>query len=68
VLAKPHLDLTSKIGQGFLAFLSVLAEDERERIVKRANASVQDVETCRLYQALKLCCDARSSEVRSLAA
>lgn len=30
---KPHLDLTTKIGQGFLAFLSALAEDERERIV-----------------------------------
>jgi hypothetical protein len=26
---KPHLDLTTKIGQGFLAFLSALAEDER---------------------------------------
>ncbi len=37
VLDKVHLDLTTKIGQGFLAFLSALAEDERERIVKRAN-------------------------------
>ena len=36
VLDKPHLDLTTKIGQGFLAFLSALAEDERERIVQRA--------------------------------
>lgn len=36
VLDKPHLDLTSKIGQGILAFLSALADDERERIVKRA--------------------------------
>jgi DNA invertase Pin-like site-specific DNA recombinase len=36
VLDKPHLDLTTKIGQGFLAFLSALAEDERERIHKRA--------------------------------
>ena len=36
VLDKTHLDLTTKIGQGFLAFLSALAEDERERIVKRA--------------------------------
>jgi DNA invertase Pin-like site-specific DNA recombinase len=34
VLDKAHLDLTTKIGQGFLAFLSALAEDERERIVK----------------------------------
>jgi DNA invertase Pin-like site-specific DNA recombinase len=38
VLDKPHLDLTSTIGKGFLAFLSALAQDERGRIVKRANA------------------------------
>jgi DNA invertase Pin-like site-specific DNA recombinase len=37
VLDKPHLDLTTKLGQGFLAFLSALAEDERERIYKRAS-------------------------------
>jgi DNA invertase Pin-like site-specific DNA recombinase len=37
VLDKPHLDLTTPIGRGFLAFLSALAEDERERIVRRAN-------------------------------
>lgn len=36
VLDKPHLDLTTPIGRGFLAFLSALAEDERERIVSRA--------------------------------
>lgn len=37
VLDKPHLDLTTAIGRGFIAFLSALAEDERGRIVKRAN-------------------------------
>jgi DNA invertase Pin-like site-specific DNA recombinase len=37
VLDKPHLDLTTPIGRGFIAFLSALAEDERPRIVKRAN-------------------------------
>ena len=37
VLDKPHLDLTTPIGRGFLAFLSALAEDERERIHKRAS-------------------------------
>jgi DNA invertase Pin-like site-specific DNA recombinase len=37
VLDKPHLDLTTTIGKGFLAFLSALAQDERERITKRAN-------------------------------
>jgi DNA invertase Pin-like site-specific DNA recombinase len=37
VLDKPHLDLTTPIGRGFIAFLSALAEDERGRIVKRAN-------------------------------
>ncbi|MEL6392712.1 MAG: recombinase family protein [Bacteroidota bacterium] len=36
VLDKPHLDLTSPIGRGFLAFLSSLAEDERNRIIARA--------------------------------
>ncbi|MEQ8693788.1 MAG: recombinase family protein [Gammaproteobacteria bacterium] len=36
VLDKPHLDLTTAIGRGFLAFLSALAEDERARIVSRA--------------------------------
>ena len=45
VLANPvtekqtsHLDLTTPIGRGFIAFLSALAEDERQRILKRANA------------------------------
>jgi DNA invertase Pin-like site-specific DNA recombinase len=37
VLDKPHLDLTTPIGRGFIAFLSALAEDEPQRIVKRAN-------------------------------
>src|SRR5262249_25955443 len=37
VLDKPHLDLTTPIGRGFIAFLSALAENERQRIVKRAN-------------------------------
>jgi DNA invertase Pin-like site-specific DNA recombinase len=37
VLEKPHLDLTTPIGRGFIAFLSATAEDERHRIMKRAN-------------------------------
>src|SRR5262245_28612507 len=37
VLDKPHLDLTTPLGGGFIAFLSAMAEDERHRIVKRAN-------------------------------
>jgi len=37
-LDKPHLDLTTPLGRGFLAFLSAMAEDERQRILKRANA------------------------------
>jgi DNA invertase Pin-like site-specific DNA recombinase len=36
VLDKPHLDLTTPLGRGFIAFLSAMAEDERERIHKRA--------------------------------
>jgi DNA invertase Pin-like site-specific DNA recombinase len=31
------LDLTTPLGKGILVFLSVLAEDERERITSRAN-------------------------------
>ena len=31
VLDKPHLDLTTPIGRGFIAFLSAMAEDERQR-------------------------------------
>ena len=37
VLDKPHLHLTTPFGRGFIAFVSALAEDERQRIVKRAN-------------------------------
>ena len=37
VLDKPHLDLTTPLGRGFIAFLSAMAEDERHRIMKRAN-------------------------------
>jgi DNA invertase Pin-like site-specific DNA recombinase len=37
VLDKPHLDLTTPIGRGFIAFLSAMAEDERDRILKRCN-------------------------------
>jgi DNA invertase Pin-like site-specific DNA recombinase len=37
VLDKPHLDLTTPLGRGFIAFLSAMAEDERIRIHKRAS-------------------------------
>ncbi|MBT3071408.1 recombinase family protein [Rhodomicrobium sp. Az07] len=36
VLDRAYLDLTSPVGKGLLAFLSALAEDERQRIVARA--------------------------------
>jgi len=36
VLDRPHFDLTTPMGRGFLAFLSAMAEDERERIKTRA--------------------------------
>ena len=38
VLDRTWLDLTTPIGKGILAFLSALAEDERERINRRSNA------------------------------
>ena len=34
---KPHLDPTTPIRRGFIAFLSALAQDGRLWIVKRAN-------------------------------
>ena len=34
-LDKPHLDLTTPLGRGFIAFLSAMAEDERQRILAR---------------------------------
>ena len=37
VLDKLWLDLTTPMGKSILAFLSALAEDERERITRRAN-------------------------------
>ena len=37
VLDKPWLDLTTPMGKGILAFQSALAEDERERITRRAS-------------------------------
>ena len=36
-LDRDYLDLTKPINRGILAFLSALAEDERHRILKRAN-------------------------------
>jgi DNA invertase Pin-like site-specific DNA recombinase len=36
-LDRQWLDLTAPLGEGILAFLSVLAEDERSRILARAN-------------------------------
>lgn len=41
VLDKPWLDLTTPMGKGILAFLSALAEDERDRITRRANEGRQ---------------------------
>jgi DNA invertase Pin-like site-specific DNA recombinase len=37
ILDRSYLDLTTPIGRGFIAFLSAMAEDERQRIVGRAN-------------------------------
>ena len=35
VLDKPHLDLTTPLGRGFIAFLCAMAEAERQRTVRR---------------------------------
>ena len=41
VLDKPHLDLTTPFGKGLLVFLGALAEDERQRIIRRSDAGRQ---------------------------
>ena len=41
VLDKPYLNMTTPMGRGFIAFLSAMAEDERQRIVARANGGRQ---------------------------
>ena len=41
VLDKPGLDLTTPTGRGILALLSGLAEEDRERIMRRANEGRQ---------------------------
>jgi len=43
VLDKPYLDLTIPLGRGFIAFLSAMAEDERERILKRQAGQASDL-------------------------
>ena len=37
MLDKQQLDPTTSVGRGFIAFLSAMAEDERQRILKRTN-------------------------------
>jgi Resolvase, N terminal domain len=39
VLDKPHLDLTTPLGRGFIAFQSAMAEDERGRIAAKAKGT-----------------------------
>ena len=46
VLDKPHPDRTTPIARGFIAFLSALAEDERQRIVKHANDGRKAIRAC----------------------
>ena len=41
VLDKPHLDLTTPLGRGFIAFLSAMAEDERLRILARCKGGLE---------------------------
>jgi len=40
VLDKPYLDLTTPLGRGFIAFLSAMAEDERQRILARCKGGL----------------------------
>src|SRR5262245_21928217 len=40
VLDKPHLDLATPIGRGFIAFLSALAEDERQLVTATTHVDI----------------------------
>lgn len=37
VLDRSYIDLETPIGRGFMAFFSAMAEDERNRIIKRTH-------------------------------
>ena len=41
VLDRPYIDLTTPMGQGFMAMFSAMAEDERQRIMKRTHEGRQ---------------------------
>ena len=68
VLDKPHLDLTTPLGRGFIAFLSAMAEDERGRILKRANdgRSAAKAKGTRFGRKPKLNGDQRSEALKRL--
>jgi DNA invertase Pin-like site-specific DNA recombinase len=53
VLDKPHLDLTTPVSRDFIAFLSALAKDERQRIVKRANDGRAAARKCGVHMGSK---------------
>jgi hypothetical protein len=46
-LDRQFLDLSTTIGKGILAFLSALAQDERERILKRSQGRPQTCQGAR---------------------
>ena len=46
MLDKPHLDLTTPIGRGFIAFLSALAEDERQARTAAAPTVAWGIGSC----------------------
>jgi DNA invertase Pin-like site-specific DNA recombinase len=41
VLDRSYIDLTTPMGRGFMAMMSALNEDERQRIIKRAHEGRQ---------------------------
>jgi DNA invertase Pin-like site-specific DNA recombinase len=53
VLDKPHLGLTTPLGRGFIAFLSAMAEDEWERITRRAHDGRAAAKRCGVHMGRK---------------
>jgi DNA invertase Pin-like site-specific DNA recombinase len=58
VLDKPYLDFTTPLGRGFIAFLSAMAEDERQRILARCKGRLAAAKA----RGVRLGCKSKLSE------
>jgi DNA invertase Pin-like site-specific DNA recombinase len=68
VLDKQHLDLTTPLGRCLIALLSAMAEDERQRIVKRARDGLDAAKArgAKFGRKQKLTCYQKAEALRRL--